>query len=330
MDGDSVRQSPIFFFFANIGVSEGIAHPRKWSFTMRTTKRFTPAVLLRFARQGRGNGILANYTAWHRVSRGDPASSGRSHVQQLAGRQRDLLSDLEWVALFFAYMLPNLFDLREQFPLALTSGRHELTAYGVDALAGHFLGTIELAQKLGIKHPVSSENGEKAFWRPTTDLLLTLVDIDGQFELLAISIKPKTKLSKRKRELLALEKAYWDERGVTWLLITPKEYEKSVAVTLRSTMPYVIGSTVPEAQRALAAEFSKRHHGRSLNSVLYGLAAQLGDMTKAQRAFWQAVWSGLIRLDLRRDWRPHHPIVLLSEQDYQAQNPIASRRSAWN
>lgn len=297
---------------------------------MRTTKRFTPSVLSRFARQGRGKGILTNYVAWHRVSRGDPASQGRSHIQQLSGRQRELLSDLEWVALFFATMLVNLFDLREQFPLALTGGCHELTEYRADAETGYYQGTIELAQELGIKHPEISENGEIELWRLTTDLLLTLEGIDGRLELLAISIKPKTTFSKRQKALLALEKAYWDGRGVTWLLITPQQYEKAVALTLRRTMPYVLSSAVSEPQKSLAAEFSNRHCGRSLTFILTQLSSHLGDIATAQQAFWQAVWSGLIRLDLRRDWRPHHPIVLLSERDYVAQNPIACRRSAWN
>lgn len=297
---------------------------------MRTTKRFTPAVLLRFARQGRGKGILANYIAWHRVSRGDPASQGRSHIQQLSGRQRELLSDLEWVALFFATMLANLFDLREQFPLALTGGCHELTEYRTDAETGYYRGTIELAREHRIKHPEISEFGEIQLWRFTTDLLLTLQGSDGRLELLAISIKPKTAFSKRQKALLALEKAYWNERGVTWILITPQKYEKAVALTLRRTMPYVLSSAASEQQKTLAAEFSNRHYGRSLTFVLTQLVNQLGDMATAQQAFWQAVWSGLIRLDLSRDWRPHHPIVLLSEQDFLAQNPIASRRSAWN
>lgn len=311
-------------------MSEEIIRSRKWSSTLRTTKRFTPAVLLRFERQGRGRGIFDNYIAWHRVSRSDPASRGRSHIQQLSGRQRELLSDLEWVSLFFASMVDNLLDLREQFPLALTEGRHELTEYRSDIVRGYYQGTIEIAQERGIKHPAISENGEIAFWSFTTDLLLTLTDTSGRLELLAISIKPHTTFSKRQKALLALEKAYWDERGVTWLLITPQKYERAVALTLKRTMPYVLGSTATEPQKALAAEFSNRHCGRTLTFILTQLSSQFGDMETAQKAFWHAVWSGLIRLDLSRDWRPHHPIVLLSEQDYKAQNPIASRRSAWN
>ena len=62
---------------------------------MRTTKRFTPAVLDRFKREGRGTGIFQDYIPWHKVSRGDPASSGRSHLVIWRSRLRELLSDGE-------------------------------------------------------------------------------------------------------------------------------------------------------------------------------------------------------------------------------------------
>ncbi len=63
---------------------------------MRTEKRFTPKVLERFRREGRGTGTYSDYTPWHRVSRGDPSSKGRSHLIVWMDRQRELLSDQEW------------------------------------------------------------------------------------------------------------------------------------------------------------------------------------------------------------------------------------------
>lgn len=77
---------------------------------MRTTKRFTPKVLARFKRQGRGSGTHDNYLPWHRVSRGDPASSGRSHLLMWRERLRELLSDGEHVEQLFASQLNNLED----------------------------------------------------------------------------------------------------------------------------------------------------------------------------------------------------------------------------
>ena len=84
---------------------------------MRTTKRFSPTVIARFLRQGRGEGIYEEYIPWHRVSRGDPASAGRSHLLMWRHRLRELLSDGELGEQLFATMLQNLDDSLEQFKL---------------------------------------------------------------------------------------------------------------------------------------------------------------------------------------------------------------------
>jgi len=216
---------------------------------MRTTKRFTPQILDRFRRQGRGQGTFDGYIPWHRVSRGDPASRGRSHLQQWNGRQRELLSDHEWVILLFSSMLTNLVDIREQFPLVQESGLHEISAYQHLSSRQLFPGTLEIAQNLGIKHPMTTGDGTSGTWVPTTDLLLTLKQVDGKLELLAIAVKDSQELSnKRKRELLLLEQEYWAVRGVTWLVITPDQYDDRVALMLRLTMQWALGDAVSDAE----------------------------------------------------------------------------------
>lgn len=298
---------------------------------MRTTKRFTPTVLARFFSEGRGTGQYETYIPWHRVGRGDPSSRGRSHLQMWKGRQRELLSDGEWDKTFFATMLPNLKDLQEQFPLSAEPCRHELTEYINSAPPGEFLGTKEIADQLKISHPKISGDGETVDWVPTTDLLLALETFTRTLELLAVSVKPTAQLTKSMRRSLALEKAYWDARKVQWLLITPEQSDKRVTLTLRSSMPWALGEQVCDSDKAEATLLASRHNGSSLTYVLEAISRVLGqDLDYAQRAFWQSVWSGSIPLDLRRGWRPHLPIALLSTEAFWDQNPIASRRSAWN
>lgn len=297
---------------------------------MRTTKRFTPALLERFFRLGRGQGIFEDYIPWHRVSRGDPSSRGRSHLLQGEKRQHELLSDHEWVAIMFIFMLPNRLDVREQFPLSLEDARHELGAYRVDAGDEHFTGTLSIASKLGFKPPKTSSGDDSANWVMTTDLLITMRDDNGAAGLLAVAVKTADELaSKRKLELLAIEREYWVARGVTWLLVTPALYDEKVGLNLRMQMPWTLGERVSAQSRLTAVEVVQRFPGRSLTYILQQLEATLGDMDLAQRAFWQAVYSSEIPMNLRRGWRPHQPIVLLPHTDFVAQNPIASRRSAW-
>jgi hypothetical protein len=297
---------------------------------MRTTKRFTPQVLQRFNRQGRGHGTFADYIPWHCVSRGDPASRGRSHLQMWQHRQRELLSDHEWVILLFVLMLLNLIDVREQFPLSHEEAAHELGAYRLDASDQYFPGTLAIALKLGFRHPIATEGKQSENWVMSTDFLLALQTESGGIELLAIAVKTEEEsLHKRKRQLLAIEREYWLARGVAWLLITPALYDTKVGLSLRMQMPWMLGDPAPESARQAAADSVLRFPGRSLTFILNQLTLVLGDMDLAQRAFWQAVFAGKIRMKLDRGWRPHQPVHLLSEADFVAQNPVASRRSAW-
>lgn len=297
---------------------------------MRTTKRFTPTVLARFVRQGRGRGTFESYIPWHRVGRGDPSSIGRSHLQMWEGRQREVLSDGEWVGLFFAVSVHGLTDIIEQFPLSQNENTHESSKYRADVQPHTYPGTINLAKKLGIKHPKTNEKGKSGEWVMSTDMLLVLKLPSGQLELLAVAFKPKGGIDKKRtKELLNLEREYWLARGVTWLLITPELYDKRVALRLRDTMPWALENLLPEKDLLAAVPIVRANQGRSLTYVLSVLAEHFGDGEYAKRAFWQAVWCGKIPLDLRRGWRPHVPITLLSDEEFIGLNPIASRRSSW-
>lgn len=298
---------------------------------MRTQKRFTPALMERFSKQGRGTGTFENYMPWHRVGRGDPSSIGRSHLMVWRSRQRELLSDGEWAGLLFATMLNDLIDVREQLSLALETGPHEMGDYDARFSGGHFPGTKRIARTLGLKHPRVNGEGHSADWVMTTDQVLLIRPQDGRFELLAVSYKPdRTALSKRARQLLAIEAAYWAARSVRWLLITPDLFDESVGLTLRRAAPWGLGTPVTPSDIRIAVGAAQDLLGHSLHHTLDALAIRLGDEDLAKRAFWQAVWSGALPLQLRRGWRPHLPLQLLDKRGFDALNPVTSRRTAWN
>jgi hypothetical protein len=247
------------------------------------------------------------------------------------GRQRELLSDQEWVGFFFSTLVRDVLDIREQFSLSLEDGSHELSAYQVNASQHIYPGTLELAKQLGFRHPKVTDKADKSEWVMTTDLLLALKRPSGKFELLAVAFKPAGELSKKRTmELLSIERKYWAVRGVQWLLISPEQYDERVGLTLRRSLPWALGSAVSKADILVAADVLEKHPGCSLSHFIEQLSAIFGCVDHAQRAFWQAVWRGEIHMDLRCGWRPHLPIVLLSEAAFLDQNPIESRRSAWN
>lgn len=297
---------------------------------MRKTKRFTPDLLDRYKKIGRGSGTFENFVPWHRVSRSDPSSIGRSHLQFWNGRHREFLSDGEWIVFMFCTMLQNIIDIREQFPLQYEDGINELSAYGV-CYGGYYPTTHEIASALGYKHPLVHGNGRSATWVMTTDMLLTLTRSDGSYYLLAVAHKPINYLEKKRTsQLLEIERTYWEARNVEWLLITPDEYTKAVALTLRNACPWGLSIPAQTSHIQEVVEKIHRFNGLSLTTCLIYFAESFGSMDLAQRAFWQCVWSGKTPIDLTRGWRPSTPIRLISSEEFWHFNPIASRRSSWN
>lgn len=300
---------------------------------MRTQKRFTPDLLERFQRDERGSGTYADYIPWHRVSRSDPSSHGRSHLLIWRERQRELLSDGEWNSVNFAAMLPNVLDLAEQFPLQQEDAVHELSRWDIRTSLQHAPGTLSIARTLGIQHPTLQSTGEESLWTSTTDLLLLLQKSSSKQELLAISVKQESieTLSPRAKQLLLLEKTYWQQRGVTWLLITPSEYHPAIALTLRRTAAWGLAPLVRKKALEAACKVAKAMPQAPISEILSYLTLYFGGHAfhlHAQEALWQAVWQGLLPIDLRRGWRPHIPLTFVSEADFWSQNPIAVRRSA--
>ncbi len=299
---------------------------------MRTTKRFTPSLLRSWKAKGRGTGDRQTYLPWHQVTRGDPASRGRSHLisWHRTGRLCHFLSDGELVAFYFATMLPGVADIREQFPLSLQAAPHELSAYSASYLATSFPGTQEIALRLGVKHPALKHLGDKEPWNPTTDLLVAC-QIRERWSLLAVSVKPDANaLSERAMQLLQLEQTYWRERNVPWLLITPSQYDQRVGRCLQRTAPWVISEQqASEGEIGRCREVAFSLVGYELSTVLNAISSTLSvGMEWAQSVFWQSVWRCDLPLDLRRGWRPQEPIALLNNQAFVDLNPLAARRSA--
>jgi hypothetical protein len=294
----------------------------------RTPKRpITPQLLGLFRRQGRGQGAFEDYTAWHRVRRSDPPSRGRSHLHSWRGRQLDLMSDLEWTGLLFASQLHGLIDVREQFPLSLDAATHELGVYDATHAGRWVPGTLELARRLRTRHPQVRDDRTVEPNVLTTHHLLTLHDDRDRPQLLAVSYRHR--FDGVRRGLLAIEASYWAERGVPWLLVTTSEFDRAVGLTLRRAAGWALGPVAGDVACRLAVQTSFATLGHSLSRTLQILAARLGDLDLAQRALWQAVWQGDLPMDLRRGWRPHGPIQLMSLETWSALNPLASRRSAW-
>lgn len=134
--------------------------------------------------------------------------SANSRVHRLMGhiikRLYVLLSDLERSFFYYFDFCNDVKDIREQFPL-LPLKQTQL-----------------IAADCQIKHP-QNEKGEDVVM--TTDLVLTIQQGDRE-ETVAVSIKPSSKLTKRTLEKMQIEKRYWNDQEIKWVLLTEKQINK--------------------------------------------------------------------------------------------------------
>ena len=297
---------------------------------MRKTKRFTPTVLDRFERQGRGTGIYTDFLPWHQVSRGDPSSNGRSHLLLWRNRFRELLSDGELSQQLFAIMQPDLDDSLEQYMLSPEPSPHPLARYGVRDPFQLYPGTLEIAKGLGIKHPVVRGGGRTVNWKATTDLVNILRPTEGALRVLAMAFKTNDWHKHRRTvELLRLEREFWLARGVPWLLITPSLSDQMTVSTLQRTACWALSDEVSLEWRGAAVQVARSDPFSSQTQILRSIGNVTGSLPAAQAALWQAIWFGDLPVDLRCSWRPYHPFKFISNSEFSELNPVVSRRSAW-
>ncbi|MDM0065225.1 TnsA endonuclease N-terminal domain-containing protein [Variovorax sp. J31P207] len=224
-------------------------------------------------------------------------------------------------------------DSTEQRPLSLDSAIHDLSAYMMVDPRKKYLGTLELAELLGIKHPVIREGADTKPWTLSTDRLIVYGpagNCSRELSALAVGAKPNKKITPRERQLLSLERSYWQIRGVPWIFFTRELYDPRVSDLLRSAAAWAIDKEAGEESRAIAQAIHRLHQASPLYINLQRMASKLGSMELAQRAFWQSVWEEALSIDMRMGWNLNFPYPLLPLSDFRELNPITMRRSSWS
>ncbi|MFW5329745.1 TnsA endonuclease N-terminal domain-containing protein [Hydrogenophaga sp. ZJX-1] len=225
-------------------------------------------------------------------------------------------------------MLPRVEDCLEQYPLSTEPSTHPLTRYGVGNPLNLFPGTQDIAKNLGYRHPQTHGGGSSCTWVQTTDFVVVLSHECGRKSLLAVAVKPRGELSKRTRQLLAIESAYWLARGAEWLLFTPDLFAPQVKKSLEQISPWTRES-LPDLMLQTAASLTRAHSHLAYLDLLQVLDARFGSRDVSQRALWQSVWHGFLPIDLAHQWRPSRPLRLIGQSEFLQLNPVAARRSSW-
>ncbi|WP_026959406.1 heteromeric transposase endonuclease subunit TnsA [Aliagarivorans taiwanensis] len=164
----------------------------------------TEAKIRRWIKQGRGQGRGADYKPWITVR--DVPSDGRSHrtFGHKTQRTHHLLSDLELAVFLMLEWHRDTQDIREQFPLD-----REVTRV--------------LAADAGIRHPKSGQILNVM----SSDFLVNTRD--AQQPKFALQAKYSKFLADAATvEKLELERRYWEEKSIPWMIVTEKEIPKVV------------------------------------------------------------------------------------------------------
>lgn len=162
-----------------------------------------------YIKEGRGQGEGENYKPW--ISIHDFPSQGRVSrcFSWKTGRVHHFMSDLETRYFYLLEWSDVVVDVREQYPL-LDREKVQKTA-----------------QEKGIRYPEDPTTKTPVVL--TTDFLITIKQ-DGTMLQVARTIKSSRDLDKpRTIEKFELERAYWEEQGIDWGIVTEHEINREFA-----------------------------------------------------------------------------------------------------
>lgn len=216
-------------------------------------------------------------------------------MSRTTGRVHHYLSRQEFKVHLLAEYSESVIDIREQFPL-LPWDETQL-----------------IANKLGIKYP--KYPGTTTPLVLTTDLVLTMKRPDGE-ELIAISVKLSKDLKPRSLEKLLIERLYWNQRGIRWVLATEQNIPHVRVENLRFFEIALNGGAADKCEISplyFSCEFEKNHSPRlSFNEIMEKTCRELDvNIQIGHLLLGTAVWEHNSRINIDTAPLKHRSPVLL-------------------
>lgn len=168
--------------------------------------------ILKYLKEGRGQGIGADYLPWTMTH--DYSSLGRA--TRLKGikipRIFHLQSDIQYRAFLLFEYQTSVIDIRETYPL---------------------LDVMETIEHDDLRFDKYRDKERNEPYVITTNFLLTLKDEDGNEKFIARTVKNTSELKRKITwEKLEIERRYWSEKGIEWKVITEKQLPRQLAKNL--------------------------------------------------------------------------------------------------
>jgi len=253
-------------------------------------RRFkTEADIVRFVKQGYGQGEGSAYVPWIRVQ--DIPSRGRSRKVPgiKSGRNHHTLSDLEYYYLLLLEFSSDVVDIREQYPVFATPRARDIAA------------------ELGIRYPMYV--GTQVPFVMTSDFAVTLMDATGKRRIAIRTCKYESELSDPNNglavlEKLELERAIWADKGITdWMIVT----DQLMSPVLKDNLDWLHKSPLSDAAIATPEQRAKyidavvyaADGSRPLSSIVRSISSAVGIPYRNGIAlFKQLVWDKVILTDI--------------------------------
>lgn len=213
------------------------------------------AQIARRVKAGFGQGRGKDYKPWIRVH--DFSSRGLSQriPMRVTGRPHHVFSILEADFLYWMGEREGVRDIREQYPcLPLRDSLH-------------------LALKLGIRHPWDTRKDQPFVM--TSDSRVTFLE-NGVLKDKVFSLKYGVELDRENvLRKLWLERRFWEERGIEWVLIT----ERDIPQIFVQNAKWLHGFWRPDTVAPLLAPDVDRIGHLVLQRVVRNTDKTLGDIT---------------------------------------------------
>lgn len=165
-------------------------------------------------KQNRGTGHGKNYKPWIHPRELKSLSTTSAFYDPRIGRQVSLLSEGEKMVYLTLSWRDDVAEIREQFPLALRE-------------------TLSIAEQNGIRHPMA----EGKYIVMTSDFLVDF--IDGKQRVFSVKAAEKDMGDQRTAEKLFIEKTYWKNKGIDFVMIYKDIHINEVyATNIRAVMAY--------------------------------------------------------------------------------------------
>ena len=171
-------------------------------------------------KQGRGLGTGADYIPWTKNRDFNSPAPASSYPDWKTGRMIECHSPGEKYYYIIFRWNDSVSDIREHYPLEPTI-------------------IAEVANRLGLKRNVSKTRIME------TDFLITFKDESS----LAVSIVPsreKLRNNPNRIKRLAIEREYWKEKGVKWILLYTEDLDITYARALEDVISYFNMAVLPD------------------------------------------------------------------------------------